>query len=177
MQRGCGKSSICQCGLPVSSLSMLWFPLCTLWLNQLQAGVIRDSSVFSHWFWPVGRLSRALWVYTQRAQKGQLLNNESSIMTPYWVKVALYAAGRPCVSVVMEWHLAGIMFHAWGCALFVIMIPSLCICPHYLNQFYNSQQSTLKQEVRTHNNGLLNLFFFFFFFLLLLLYVSSPASQ
>lgn len=32
---------------------------------------------------------------------------------------------------------------------------------NYLNQFYNSQQSTLKQEVCTPNNGLLNYFFSF----------------
>lgn len=34
----------------------------------------------------------------------------------------------------------------------------LCARLHYLNQFYNSQQSTLRQEVRAHNNGLLNHF-------------------
>lgn len=89
------------------------------------------------------------------------LNKESSIMTPYWVEVALFAVGRSYVSVFMEWHLAGIMLHMRACTLFVITIPSLCVCLHYLNQFYNSEQSPLKQEVRTHNNGLLNHFFSF----------------
>lgn len=113
-----------------------------------------------------------LGLYTAGLERSSF-NKESSIMTPYWVKVALFAVGRSCVSVFMEWHSAGIMFYVWACAPFVIVIPSLCICPHYLNQFYNFQQSTLKQEVRTHNNGLLN----HFFLVLLLLYVSSPASQ
>lgn len=109
--------------------------------------------VFASWLIALGPLG----LYTARLERSAF-NNESSIMTPYWVKVALFAVGRSCVSVFMEWHLAGIMFHVLAYAPFVIVIPSLCICPHYLNQFYNSQQSTLKQEVRTHNNSLLNHF-------------------
>lgn len=45
-----------------------------------------------------------------------------------------------------------------GLPLFIIMILSLCVCLHDLNQFYNFQQSTLRQEVRTYNNGLLSQF-------------------
>lgn len=103
---------------------------------------------------PSGFIHSRLW-------KASFKQRVKYIMSPYWVEVALFAAGRSCVSVFMEWHLAGIMFHMWACTLFVITIPSLCACPHYLNQFYNSQQSTLKQEVRTNNNGLLNRFFSF----------------
>ena len=123
--------------------------------------VITDSSVFSLWF----SASRPtvlgpLGVYTSGSERSAL-NNESTVMTPYWVKVALFAVGRSCVSVFMEWHLAGIMFHAWASALFVTAIPSSCICLNYLNQFYNSKQSTLEQEVRRNNNGPLNHFFSF----------------
>lgn len=72
-----------------------------------------------------------------------------------WIlmKVALCAAGWSCVSVFLEWHLTGIRFN-----VFFMAIPSLCTCPHYLNRFYSSQQSALKQEVCTPNNGLLNNF-------------------
>lgn len=102
------------------------------------------------------RLSSALGVCTLPTLKGQLLNNDSSIMAPHWVKVSLFAAGRSCVSVFLEWHLAGIMFHVWDQDLFLVMIPSLFLCLHYPNQFYNSRQSTLEQEVCTPNNSPLN---------------------